>query len=380
MFCLSPIIKCVDTACNLRCKYCSYRYIDQSIKAVRIMSEKVLERFIVEYLGIKQESHNFLWHGGEPLLAGLTFFEKAVRLQKKHNPEGIPVNNSIQTNGVLLTKEFVDFSKEHKFHIGLSLDGPEHIHNYYRKNNNGRGSFSRVMNGVKLCQEKGTPVSVIAVITDYSVQFPKEIYQFFLSEGIKSFALNPVFELDRVGRVCGFSVKDRDFSEFLAIILGLWLEDDDPEVFIRQFSEPLRAMLGGKTSTCIYSGQCSSFCDVFPNGDIKSCHNLLGESFSFGNFMEQPLKEIVAGENYGKFAKQVSRLSQECLRCRWLSICNGGCADQKKLMVDERFHEKYMYCGSRKRVFGLLEKQIARVEEEQSAKIPSGASQLLPLN
>lgn len=361
----SPIIKCVDTACNLRCQYCTYRYVEQSVNRVPVMSGEVLERFTAGFMSIKQPRHDFLWHGGEPLLAGIGFFEKAVKLQKRHNSDNLPVSNSVQTNGTLLTWEVAEFFKEHGFRVGISLDGPEHVHNRYRTNGRGNGSFSRVMRGVKLCQAAGVPVSAIAVITDYGARFPEEIYRFFLSEGIKRFALNPVFELDQTGKVCDFSVSDGDFGRFLSTMMELWLEDDDPDVFIRQFSEPLSALLGEKVSTCIYSGQCAGFLDVYPNGDVKSCHNLLGESFVLGNFMAQPLREILSGDRYEKFAKQISHLSQTCLRCRWLKLCNGGCADQRNLVIDERFHDKYVYCNSRKKIFSLLKRQIARVEGER---------------
>jgi len=129
-----PIIKCTDVACNLKCTYCFYRYMDQSVKATSIMSEAVLERLTRELLEVNKTRCEFLWHGGEPLLAGIKFFRKAIEFQRQYNSHGAVISNSIQTNGTLINEELADFFNEHKFKVGISLDGPEHIHNYHRKN------------------------------------------------------------------------------------------------------------------------------------------------------------------------------------------------------------------------------------------------------
>lgn len=219
------------------------------------------------------------------------------------------------------------------------------------------------MRGVKLCQEKGIPTSVVSVVTAYSVKFPQEIYHFFLSSGIKSFSFNPAFEPDKEGRLCSFSVQDADFADFMGSIFELWFEDDDPEINIRQLIEPLKGMLGGELSACVYSGQCSRFLDIYPNGDVKPCHSFLGESMCLGNICVTPLTEIIANEGYGEFKRYVQRLPQECLDCRWFSVCHGGCTDHRNLTVDGKHHEKYIYCGSRQRVFSLLEEGFAEIED-----------------
>lgn len=356
-----PIIKCTDVACNLKCDYCFYRYMDQSVKATSIMSETVLEQLTQELLEINKTRCEFLWHGGEPLLAGINFFRKAIDFQCKYNHRGAVIANSIQTNGTLINEEIADFFKEHNFRVGISLDGPEHIHNHHRKRVGGRGSFDAVMRGVKLCQAKRVPVSVVSVVTAYSVQFPQEIYEFFLSSGIKGFSFNPAFEPDREGRLCEFSVQDADFADFMQKILEIWYEADDQEINIRQLTEPLKGMLGGELTACIYSGQCSRFLDIYPNGDVKPCHSFLGESAKLGNIMEEPLPQMIVTDRYETFQQHVQRLPQECLDCEHFPICHGGCTDHRNVTVDGKYHEKYVYCGSRKRVFSLLEERLAKL-------------------
>lgn len=356
-----PIIKCTDVACNLRCDYCFYRHMNQRVKPESIMSEKILNKLIRDVLEINLKRCEFLWHGGEPLLAGINFFRNAIEFQRRHNCRGAVITNSIQTNGIFIDKEMADFFKEHKFRVGISLDGPDYIHNHHRKSIDERGSFDAVMRGVKLCQAKNIPVSVVAAITAHSAQFPKEIYEFFLSLEIKEFSFNPVFDFDQNGRLCEFSIQDGKFADFMEKILSLWFEDDNPEINIRQLSEPLNRMLGGDVSSCIYSGQCSHFLDIYPNGDVKPCHSFLGESMRLGNILEMPLLEIIDSDQYRQFQKYIKHFPQECLSCQYFSICRGGCTDHRNIVIDGKRREKYIYCGSRKRIFSLLEENLVEL-------------------
>lgn len=356
-----PIIKCTDVACNLKCDYCFYRYMDQSVRPGSVMSEEVLEKLIRDLLEVNRAKCEFLWHGGEPLLAGLGFFKKAIEFQGRYNRYGTVITNSIQTNGTLINEAFAEFFKQNGFRVGISFDGPESIHDHHRKTVGGRSSFHSVLRGVKLCQEKRIPLSVVAVVTAHSVQFPEEIYRFFLTEGIKSFSFNPAFEPDQKGQLCDFSVQDAQFADFMERVGKLWLEDDNPNVNIRQLSEPLKGMLGGELWACIYSGQCSRFLDIYPNGDVKPCHSFLGESMRLGNILDAPLTEIIASGTYQGFQQHVAQLPQECLDCEHFTICHGGCSDHRNVTVGGTHHEKYVYCGSRKRVFGLLETRLAEL-------------------
>ncbi len=353
-----PIIKCVDIACNLRCDYCYYRYLDQSVKADSVMSPDVLESLTEQLFEVNPGLCNFLWHGGEPLLAGIDFFESALEFQDKYQRGSSKIINSVQTNGALLNEKWVDFFKAHHFCVGVSLDGPEHIHNRHRKKVGGSGSFNDVMRGIRYSQQVGLEIGAIIVVTSYSAQFPEEIYHFMLESGIKKFALNPAFEIDKSGHLCEFSVSDQDFSRFLEKMMTLWLKDDDPTVEIRQFSDPLRGLLGGELSACIYSGMCEQFLDIYPNGNVRPCHSRNGEADVVGNIISERLSNILKHDVYLKFKRHARNLPSECLNCRWFNVCHGGCTDHRDLTVDGQFQEKYAYCGSRKLVFSQLEKVI----------------------
>lgn len=353
-----PIIKCAGVSCNIRCDYCFYRNMGQDAVPDKVMGEKVLEELIKQLFEVNPGVCNFLWHGGEPLLAGRKFFELVLKLQGKHKTDSSKIVNSIQTNGVLLNKDWAGFFKVSNFRIGVSIDGPEHVHNRYRKKVNGAGSFKDTKRGIEYCQEAGLDIGAIVAVTSYSAQFPVEIYRFLVNNGIKKIAFNPVFEVNSQGRVCDFSASDSAFSAFLEKILCIWLEEDDPTVEIRQFIDPMRSMLGGNISTCIYSGLCEQFLDIYPNGNVKSCHSRNDEAGILGNFLSERLVDILRGERYRQLSSSVKKLPSSCSSCRWFSACHGGCPDYRDLSVDGTIGDEYLYCGSRKTIFNILEKRL----------------------
>ncbi|MEW5907682.1 MAG: radical SAM protein [Patescibacteria group bacterium] len=349
-----PIIKCVGFSCNLRCIYCFYHQDNQSIKNLTVMRDNVLDKMIKEIFSFKQKSYSFVWHGGEPLLAGLEFFEKVIVYQKKYNVHSAFVSNRIQTNGTLLSDEWIDFIIKNRFAIGISIDGPEFIHDKYRKNIQGQGSYKTIIGNIRNAQEKGLKIAVIAVITSFSVQFPDEIYEFFISNGIKNIALNPVFEVNQDGKVCEFSVSDKDYNYFITRIIERWAKDDDPEIRVRQIQEPLDGLLLGHNTICNYSGTCSHDICIFPDGKVTPCHEMVGDrSVIFGDIKNQSLQSILSGAEYQSFQSFTLTLPKECQICQWVSVCNGGCTHHRHNLT-----EKYIYCGSRKKVFEILEKKI----------------------
>jgi uncharacterized protein len=354
-----PIIKCTDIACNLKCEYCFYRDLDQTVKPQSIMSQEVLERLTEQLLEINPQKCEFLWHGGEPLLAGLDFFKTAIELQHRaqKNTES-QIKNSIQTNGVLINQEWAEFFKKHGFTVGISIDGSSHMHDRYRTKAGGNGSFKAVMRGIQTCRNEGVQIGAIAAVTSYNAQFPDELYHFFVDNGLKKFSLNPVFETDRADQLCDFSVSNESLTDFLSRILELWLQNDDPEIEIRQFTEPLVGMLGGQIKSCIYSGLCRIFLDIHPNGNVQPCHSIRGEVKVLGNIVTHHLRDIITSERYEQFSTITLKLPTDCFDCRWFSVCHGGCTDHRNVLVDGKLYEKYIHCDSRKRIFEILDQVV----------------------
>ncbi len=337
-------------ACNLACDYCFYREKkiffseDQTLR----MSDEILEAYIREY--IKSQPGNtvaFEWQGGEPTLAGLDFFQHALILQKKYNA-GKQISNSLQTNGTLIDDEWCAFLKKNNFLVGLSLDGPEAVHNAYRKDKNGHPTFNKVFNALKMMQEHGVEVNVLAAVNRESSKYPLEIYRFFREADVRFIQFIPVVERDADPKaqqlgiplavpptitqvetstaVTQWSVKPHQFGEFLIRIYDEWIRQDVGEIFVMNFEWCLGAWAGTRPGMCHFSAQCGQNLIMEHNGDIFSCDHFMYPDFCLGNIHEGGLFEIVKSRKQIAFgtAKE-STLPEYCQRCNVLFACRGGC-------------------------------------------------------
>ncbi|MEA4904202.1 MAG: radical SAM protein, partial [Petrimonas sp.] len=193
---LYVMLKPVGSRCNLDCDYCYYleKANLYSQKKNHVMSEELLEKFIKEYIESQTMPQvMFTWHGGETLMRPLSFYKKAVELQKKY-AGGRQIDNSIQTNGTLLNDDWCRFFKEHNFLVGISIDGPQEFHDEYRRDKMGRPSFHKVMRGIELLKKHGVDYNCMAVVNDYNADFPLEFYQFFKTIGSSFIQFTPIVE------------------------------------------------------------------------------------------------------------------------------------------------------------------------------------------
>lgn len=176
----TPIIKIVGNACNLRCDYCFYSQKDQ--RKINRMSEELLESFIMQFLSCLTGKVRFVWHGGEPLLAGLSYFKKIIAFQEKHKEPCHGVYNTIQTNGTLINKEWAKFFKDHDFYVGVSLDGPKESHDVFRHDVNNNGSFDNVINGIKHLKDAGVSYGLLQTVNKKNIDNGKNNFKFYAEE------------------------------------------------------------------------------------------------------------------------------------------------------------------------------------------------------
>ena len=312
------------------------------------MSDEILEAYTREY--IKSQPGNtvvFDWQGGEPTLAGLEFFQRALNFQKKYNI-GKQISNSLQTNGTLLGDEWCVFLKKNNFLVGLSLDGPETIHNVHRKDTNGYPTFNKVFNTLERMQKHGVAVNVMATVNRESRKHPLEIYRFFREAGVRFIQFIPVVERDADPKaqqlgiplavpssitqaetstaVTPWSVKPHQFGEFLIRIYDEWIRHDVGEIFVMNFEWSLGAWAGTRPGMCHFSAQCGQNLIMEHNGDIFSCDHFMYPDFCLGNILEGGLVEIMQSRKQIAFgaAKETS-LPEYCRRCKVLFACRGGC-------------------------------------------------------
>ena len=275
----------------------------------------------------------FCWQGGEPTLMGLDFFEKAVSLMEKYH-QGQLIGNGIQTNGILIDQKWAKFFAQNKFLVGLSLDGPEFVHNRYRRTRTNQGSFEKVIDKAKLLLDEGVEVNALSVITDFSAQFPEEIYQFFKQLGLNFMQFIPCLrpEPKAPNQPTDFSASASAFGEFLIKIFELWKRDFKngiPTTFIRFFDSLFYHYVGLKPPECTLLKECGNYIVVEHNGEVYSCDFYVEPEWKLGNIQRERLVELLNSEKQIAFGRRKNKLSEDCQKCNWLNYCYGSCPRER---------------------------------------------------
>ncbi len=350
---VNPIMKHVGMGCNLRCGYC---YYDKQDRSKRVMNFEILEETIHEVCRYNKGDVRFFWHGGEPLLIGIDFYEKIIELQEKFKRPDQMIINSIQTNGTLIDNKWVEFIKKNAFRVGISLDGPQKIHDYYRKYPDGEGSFEKVMKGIKLLKKEEIEFGVVSVVTDQSVKTPEKIFDFFISQHLtKTINFNPSWGIEAGNRISfEKSVQFSLYIDFLIKIFDLWLKNEnDPYLKIYPLESIVRAFLGFPQKDCRFAGECEKSWVIDYNGDIFACCTYGYEDFSkFGNIKEE-LDSIFYSEPFRKYKGYLKEIRNRCSKCHWYKICKGGCPFHHYLGGGEN-----ILCPDMQRLFGHIQERL----------------------
>ncbi len=340
---LYVMLKPAGALCNLACDYCYYlekaKLYQDNPK--HVMSDELLEKFIEEYIN-SQTSPNvlFTWHGGETLMRPLSFYQKAVELQRKY-ARGRQIDNCLQTNGTLLTDEWCRFLHDNQWLVGISIDGPQEFHDEYRKNKQGRPSFVKVMQGINLLKKHNVEWNAMAVVNDYNADYPLEFYHFFKELDCHYIQFAPIVERlaphadgrhlaavdeDSKEGLTDFSVTSRQWGNFLCTIFDEWVRHDVGNYYIQLFDSTLANWVGEQPGVCTLAKTCGHAGVMEFNGDVYSCDHFVFPQYKLGNIYSKTLVEMMYGERQQKFglAKRES-LPTQCKECPYLFACNGEC-------------------------------------------------------
>jgi uncharacterized protein len=347
---LHVVAKPIGPVCNLNCEYCFYlekKAIYGPDKQYR-MSDEVLAAFIKGYITSQPTPVvEFVWQGGEPTLLGIDFFKQVVELQKPFTRQKT-ITNSLQTNGTLLTEEWCQFLKKHGFIVGISLDGPREIHDRYRCDRWGKGSFNAVMRGLKLLQKYGVEYNVMASVARETARHPLEVYRFFKEQGVEFIQFTPVVErlADAVSlqhglRLAGpasleggeqqieltsWSVVPEEYGDFLIEIYEEWVRQDVDKVFVMNFEWALHAWIGNPSPVCIHAKHCGRSLVMEHNGDVYACDHFVYPEYRLGNILTESLPGMTKKSPQSGFGTvKESALPKMCLECNALAACQGGC-------------------------------------------------------
>lgn len=334
------------SSCNLNCSYCYYlekEKLYENRKKMQ-MSDSTLELYVESYIQAQPVPEVlFTWHGGETLLRDISFYKKALSFQRKYG-RGRHIDNSLQTNGTLLTDEWCKFFKDNNFLIGISIDGPEHCHDHYRKNKGGKDTFNQVMKGIELLQKHGVEFNTLSVINDYNVDYPLEIYNFFKEIGSKYMQLSPIVEKITQSRPDGlhllppdglgsddavlapWTVDAKKFGEFYIAIFDEWVKKDVGKYYVQLFDAALAGTIGEQPGVCIFGETCGHATAMEFNGDVYACDHYVFPEYKIGNIKTHTVYEMVFSEKQLRFgADKRDTLPTQCKQCEFLKLCHGEC-------------------------------------------------------
>ncbi|MDR4000418.1 MAG: anaerobic sulfatase-maturation protein [Hallella sp.] len=335
------MVKPVGSACNLRCDYCYYLEKQHlyANEGRQMLSDELLERFIREYIESQTTPEVlFTWHGGEPLVRPLAFYEKVVRLQQRY-ARGRRIANSLQTNGTLINDDWARFFHDQGWLIGVSLDGPEAYHDAFRRTRGGGPSFRNVIRGIDILNRHAVEWNALAVANRLNGDHPLSFYRFFKNIGCQYIQVTPVVErlahhddgrqlasLVDEGQLAPFSIRPKQWGNFLCTIFDEWVRHDVSMFFINIFDATLANWVGVAPGLCTMAKHCGHAGVMEHNGDVYSCDHFVFPEYKLGNIHEQSLVEMMYSERQRRFGRaKADSLPTQCRECQWLNACHGEC-------------------------------------------------------
>jgi len=330
--------KPTGSACNMNCDYCFFLHKERLYPGSSFrMTDEVLELYISQYIEAQQVPEvTITWQGGEPTMMGLDFFRRSVDCARKFAPSGMRVEHTIQTNGMLLDEEWCEFLRENDFLVGLSMDGPRELHDRYRHDKRGGGSFDRVMRAARLMQENQVEFNILCTVNAANAGHPLETYRFFRDElGVNWIQFIPIVErvnhdgstlLQEGDTVTDRSLDPEQWGAFLVEIFNDWLVRDVGEMHVNMFEAAFASWVGAPAMACIFDETCGNAMVIEHNGDLYSCDHFVEPGYLLGNILETSLSTLISSDKQRRFgADKRNTLPALCRECKWLFACGGEC-------------------------------------------------------
>jgi uncharacterized protein len=359
--------KPIGSICNLDCHYCYYLKNEHLYPKGELfrMPDNILEEYIVQHIEAAPEPEiRFSWHGGEPTILGLDYFRKIVELQNKHQPLNQRIINGIQTNGILLDEDWCRFLAEEGFAVGLSLDGPQEMHDQYRITKDQKPSHEQTMRGYKLLQQHRIYTDILCVVNDHNVNYPVEVYRFFKQIKAPYVSFLPMVEPQPEAKdsVNPITVPTDAWGVFLCTVFDEWKEQDIGRIKVQIFEEAARTAFDQEHSLCIFRPTCGDIPVIEHNGDFFSCDHFVDTEHRLGNIQETPFVEMLESPAQKAFGQaKLDTLPRYCQECEVRSMCNGECPKNRFLQTPDGEAGLNYLCAGYKQFFSHCQPFIAEV-------------------
>lgn len=334
---MNLLIKPASGRCNVRCDYCFYRDVAQNRAQCHydMMTVETLEQVMKQTFSFAEQDCTIAYQGGEPTLAGLPFFQKAMELQQNYNRNHIPVHNAIQTNGVGLSEEWAVFLKEYSFLVGLSLDGRKKTHDRYRKTADRAGTFYQVLKAAELLQKHGVEFNILTVVHAQTAKEIHSIYAFYRQQGFEYLQFIPCLQpFGKEQEAFPYTLTPKAYGAFLVMLFDLWFQDwkNGREVHILQFENYVQMLLGNPPESCGMCGVCSVQNVIEADGSVYPCDFYVLDEYRLGNVWEHSFSGMYEVRDKSGFIGQSRQIDPECARCEYFGLCRGGCRRQREPM------------------------------------------------
>lgn len=380
--------KPAGAACNMQCTYCYY--LEKSKLYNRgqkhIMSDQLTERFVREYIQSQTTSEVlFTWHGGEPLLRGIEYYRQVVGWQNQY-AGGRSIVNCIQTNGTMLNAEWCQFLHGNNWLVGVSIDGPREMHDCYRRMGSA-SSWEAVMKGIELLNRYQVEWNAMAVVNNVTAQDPLGFYHFFRDTlQCQYLQFTPVVErysrhddgrqlahlFDTEKEIAPFSVKPKDWGDFLCTIFNEWVRQDVGKMFVQIFDATLANWMGVVPGVCTLSDWCGHAAVMEHNGDVYCCDHFVFPEFKLGNIHNNSLLEMLYSEKQYQFgAIKTQALPRQCRECRWQFACHGECPRNRFLKTADGEYGLNYLCSGYQMFFGMAAPYMDIMKRELQANRPA---------
>lgn len=366
------LAKPTGAICNLNCQYCFFLAKEQLYPGSSFrMADDLLETYLQQLLAAHRTPEvTVAWQGGEPTLMGLEFFQRSIELVEKHKKPGQQVTHTLQTNGTRLTDDWGRFFKQHNFLVGLSIDGPQPLHDTYRVDKRDRGTFHQVMQGWQILKRHQVDINILCTVNAANGDHPLEVYRFFRDElGAEFIQFIPIIErvnedgstlIQSGNQVTERSVQPEQFGQFLIGVFDEWVRRDVGKVFIQHFDAALANWVGVPPSVCIFSKTCGTALALEHNGDLYSCDHFVEPDYKLGNIQDTPMIDLVASDQQRQFGQaKADTLPAYCQNCEVRFACNGGCPKNRFLETPDGEPGLNYLCAGYKAFFTHIDRPMS---------------------
>lgn len=383
---LYVMLKPAGAHCNLACEYCYYLEKRNLYAGGTdcLMSESLLEKFTREYIESQTTQEVlFTWHGGEPLLRPLSFYQKAVSLQKRY-AGGRQIDNALQTNGTLLTDDWCRFLKENRWLVGVSIDGPQKYHDAFRKSRSGHPSWQQTLKGIEKLNHYGVEWNAMAVVDSINAEHAAEVYDFFKKSGTDFLQFTPIVERilphsdgRHLATPCDSapltpsSITPEQWGRFLCELFDLWVQNDVGRFFVQIFDATLANWCGVEPGLCTLSASCGHAAVMEHNGDVYSCDHFVFPEYKLGNINQNTIIRMLYGKRQSEFGlKKHSSLPLKCKKCEFLFACHGECPKNRFTTTSTGEQGLNYLCDGYREFFSHVKPYMDFMRDELNAQRP----------